>query len=196
MEEIKPGYTRVSSLLDLMPSVEVLSDGKNKFKYILQEIDPAVLANKANIGKNIHEAIEEHFKGGGFFPLSDEEQGYYQSFLQIEKVVRFDPYVVEKRFDCDNLKITGKVDLVNKTSKGLMLVDFKTSAVADPKKWALQAAFYCYLCNINKIDLIDQALFIKLDKEGKKPKTISFNIDTNLRATMVSLLNLYRYLLT
>lgn len=196
MDDIKPGYTRVSRILDLLPAVEILEGGVSKFKYTLQEIETEVLERKTKIGKNIHEAIEVHFRGEGFYPLAESEKGYYKSFCQIERVLKFDPYLIEKRFDCENLKITGKVDLINQTNKGLMLVDFKTSAAADLKKWTLQAAFYWYLCNANNIELIDQALFVQLDKEGKKPKTYSLNIDTNIRATMISLLNLYRYLLT
>ena len=64
-ELIRPGYTRVSRILQQYTNFD--------------HIDPAVLANKAQIGTNVHTGIQAEDEEGFPYTIGFDEQGYFQS---------------------------------------------------------------------------------------------------------------------
>lgn len=80
----------------------------------------------------------------------------------------------ERLYDHD-LKLTGCVDLVMERAGKLWVVDFKTSYKENKEVWPLQAHFYWHLASItyNK-PMGDEIIFLRLNKEGKKPKVHSY----------------------
>jgi hypothetical protein len=160
-EEIRPGYTRVT---------EILSQW-DRFGHI----DQGVLKRKAMLGTKVHEAIANYYDG---IPtkLEDKAEAYFQSFLKWDASKYMKIEETEKRYYCDEMKITGAIDalLMDERSKFLYLVDFKTSAVASPDIWRLQAAFYHYLVGKEKQYLDEKVFFVQLDKFGKEPKVFQF----------------------
>lgn len=184
MEEIKEGYTRVSSILGQW----------NHFAHI----NPEVLANKCRIGTNVHEKICAETEGI-YINLQDDEKGYFESWEVWKEEIKEDMDFLdtETRFYCDELKITGCVDaLVSITAKGdkLYLIDYKTSASPNKKMWALQASFYHYLANVNGYNMSTNALFVHLKKDGKKAKVYHFECDESLFNVALGALHSYRYL--
>ena len=136
-------------------------------------IDPEVLQRKADIGTSVHQAIADEIAGA--FPTPVEAgQGYFDSFL--EWCYEFQPNFVlsEKRFFCDEKRITGQIDALVRLegNSGLILVDFKTSVKESPT-WPLQAHLYAYLVE-NDCPLEPEYLFVKLDKKGGKAQVFGY----------------------
>ena len=179
-DEIKPGYTRIS---------EILSHLKN-----FSHIDPVVLQNKANIGTEVHKAIEMDFNGE--FPYTEGRvMNYYTSFLQWQET--FNPTCVKKeeRLYCDKLKITGQLDAIV-TFPGdhvKFLIDFKTSAQEDPLTWPLQAHFYYYLyTETYGKGIANRFIFLKLDKDGNLPRAYSYFYSENTMNRCFQELRIFR----
>ena len=181
-EEIKEGYTRVTEIIGWYKSL------------IHGAIDQNVLKAKAQVGSNVHEAIEQD-GSGVFVPLTEKELGYFNSYLKWKLITPHRSIRVENRFYCDKLKITGAIDMVAYLENANVpsLVDFKTSAAEDKIGWALQATFYRYLILQNLDDLDENAYFIKLDKEGKKPKVCKYIWTETLWQDAKKCLDVYRF---
>lgn len=178
-DEIKPGYTRVSEILSILPGYK--------------NIAPEVLERKAQVGTNVHNAIFLHGKD---IPLNltDEEQKYFESYQKWAEIVELKPILTETRLYDEGLKITGCVDYFGGFDKEYLLIDYKTSVCEDKVKWPLQAAFYHELLLTNGYrNASDRVIFLKLDKEGKMPKAISYEITHDLRAMVWNLLRVYQY---
>lgn len=198
MEKIKEGYTRISTILSLLPSVMGMNeDNKEIWGFPLQTINPEVLRNKCNIGRNVHTAINS-WANHDFAPLAKSEKGYFQSFCRWQELTQMQPVQSELRLYDDNLMITGAVDMIGKikNSENLVLIDFKTSATCDNKKWPIQAAFYHHLLTINNFIVHSTVLFLQLDKEGEMPICHAFEITKQLKITMISAYNLYKHLIS
>jgi hypothetical protein len=162
-DEIRPGYTRVSTILDPL--------------YPKAGIPEEVLQNKCRIGDEVHRAIFLHASG---FPtlLSPDAQPYFDSFLRWEEssqmkiVLKYS----EQRYYDNQWMITGKIDaLVNLPEEEQMVMcDWKTtSSYTDSTKlsWRLQGNFYRYLLERNEIPNVhSKLLFVQLLKDGKKPR--------------------------
>ena len=177
---IKPGYTRVS---------EILSQWDH-----FGAIDKEVLKNKAKLGSLVHEAIsayEDHLS----LPLDEKADGYYQSFLKWREKVDCEFVASELRLYCDKLKITGAVDAIVKFpgDDSLIIIDYKTSAVASPKRWELQGVFYHYLAFVNGFKVSSRFIFLKLDKKGEYPEMFSYTRSTGLMNVAMSALNTFRF---
>lgn len=144
-------------------------------------IDPAVLENKARIGTNAHEAIEDDIAGD--FPVPGScAFGYFKSYLEWKKHLR--PHFVqsEKRYFDDARMITGQIDaLVILNPKDIIptLIDFKTSSVESKDTWPMQAHLYAYLLKSNNIEVQPRFLFVKLDKYGSIPKVFPYQWNEN-----------------
>ena len=182
MDEIRDGYTRVSSILAQW----------DKFGHI----DRSVVSNKAGIGTRAHKAIEMHVKG--IIPILDEDiSGYFLSYCKWEDSIKgIEILQPETRYYCDKLMITGQVDCIAKMPGQdiPVLVDFKTSVCCDSEMWALQGAFYHYLAKQAGITLSDEVLFLQLDKNGLSPKVHSFKITKELQGICISAYNCFKYL--
>jgi hypothetical protein len=155
-QDLKEGYIRVSEILGWFKA------------NALAKIDPAVLANKADIGTNVHAAISAT-ESGLFVPLNDRETGYYNSYIKWRSSNNFAVFSHESRFYCDKLNITGAIDGIYKdmTNGEIFLIDFKTSVKEDCIGWPLQGAFYWHLSNENGLKLNKRFIFVKLLEDGK-----------------------------
>ncbi len=182
MSEIPEGYSRVTQVLQWYA-------GKMK-------APEDVVARKGLIGSAVHQAIQADHEGG-FFPLNEEEQGYFASYLQWKSVAK--PRIVqfEKRYNCSTLKLSGQVDAIISFPhfQGLHVIDFKTSAQENAKLWKLQGAFYQYLAAVNGQELLPSVFFIKLDKHGKLPKVIEYVIDIGAKKMAMDMMKIYNHFL-
>lgn len=195
MEEIKPGYTRVSTILKMLPKHSRNKENRqDEWSYPFDNIDQEMLANKARIGSNVHAAINAHSKGE-YYPLVDDERGYFDSFLSWEKSIDLHVVDSEMRLYDNALKITGAVDMIASLqgSNDLRMIDFKCTYSEDKDKWPIQGAFYHYLCGQNSIAVTRDLLFVKLNKEGKSP--VVYQYDAYQYSTMQTVcLEMYKYL--
>lgn len=165
-----------------------LSDIKSRNNYVrvtnilepfsgLDHVDKEVLLYAAARGTKVHKTCEAIISGLGDFGIDEETMGYVESF----KKWWGDGYKVhslEERFFDEDLRVTGKCDLIIKTDKGLKLIDLKTSYKRS-KTWNVQGNAYAYLAKKNGIE-IQSIEFIHLIKDGSYPKIINIEIDFDL----------------
>lgn len=145
-------------------------------------IDPDVLQNKCRIGTEVHEAINDEILGT--FPiLSKDCLGYFVSFEKWKDKLSIEFLASERRYFCDEKKITGQIDALIKfpDEKNPILVDFKTSAQESPIVWPMQAHLYHYLLAKNGYHVSLRFLFVKLDKHGKLPKVFVYKFDNHIK---------------
>jgi len=156
---IKPGYTRVTEPLSLIQSF----DG----------IDKIILKKAADRGTKVHRYCELYMMDE-FTPADEEVEPYLSSFAQWYNVIVDEPLDIERRFYDDQLKITGKIDLIAKLhgDKKPSVIDIKTSQTKS-KTWPLQLAAYKYLATLENIDC-DRFLVVQLNKNGKRPEIIEY----------------------
>jgi len=162
MELIKEGYKRVTEILSIYQSYAFVPLEK--------------LKKAQDVGTEIHWAIEGFLKGE-FRIVDPKNRGYLDSFLEWRKGVFIDPLVIEERFYCDSMKITGQLDLLCNLGTKVTLVDFKTGSWAHPEIWRLQGAFYSHLLQVNNQPVPDSVLFLQLKKEGTYPTLFEFQIE-------------------
>jgi len=181
MDQIKQGYTRVSSILGQWDT--------------FGHIDKAVLQNKADLGTRVHEAIDNHHKGL-FVPLDDKANWYFESYIRWDRLTNAKIVKNEERYYCDKLMITGQIDaLIELPGESKpVLVDYKTSANESPKIWPLQACFYHYLVTQTGLDISDRLIFLKLDKNGELPKVYEYKYTKQLWSICHSAWLTYTYL--
>lgn len=175
MQDINPrdSYRRITSILYPFSG--------------LSKIDPEVLLNAAKRGTKVHQICEAIISGIGEFGVEEELEGYVESFKKWwEK--GHEVYLMEKRFWCDEHKITGQIDLILNTPEGLVIADLKTSSKPS-KTWSVQGNAYAYLARINGID-IKKIIFIHLNKSGKEAKIYEYPIDESF---FFSILKIYDY---
>ena len=181
MNDIKPGYTRVSKILQQW----------DKFGHI----EKSVLEAKAYLGTGVHNHIQN--RCDGIMTIPDLwEGGYVESWEAW--IATTNPVFVhtELRLYDDLLKITGAIDAIIQFpgSEDLVIVDYKTSAAASPKIWPLQGHFYHYLCKANNINVGKRILFLQLKKNGKIPKVHEYEDDRSIMDICMSAYYCYRYL--
>jgi len=137
-------------------------------------VDPTVLQNAADRGTRVHKICEGIASGMGEHGVTDDVWGYVESFKhwwgEGRAVVE-----MERRFWDDQLCITGQVDFILNTDKGLVICDLKTSS-APSKTWIAQGCAYAYLAKASGYD-IQGIEFIHLNKHGKPPKVHSYDYD-------------------
>lgn len=181
MDTIKSGYLRIS---------EVLSRLRDR-----SGINPLVLADKQDIGTEVHHNIHMDSLGipaeFNMFPVRnpmtgyinrEEErgEGYFNSYLLWKKENKPRYSIMEQRLYCDDIMITGQIDAIMVKDTGLCLIDFKCSHTADEEIWEMQGHFYLYLLKINGIETDVNFSFLKLDKSGKKPIEYNFTYNKNV----------------
>jgi hypothetical protein len=132
----------------------------------LDKIDAKILLNAAERGTKVHKICEGIAEGLGEHGIDDEVWGFVESFKQWF-AKNSDFVEIEKRFYCDEMKITGQVDFILKTDEGLAIADLKTSSKAS-KTWQIQGLAYAYLARKAGYD-IKKIFFIHLNKHGKEP---------------------------
>lgn len=141
----------------------------------LQNIDVDVVAHAAERGTKVHKICEGIMSGLGELGIDDQTKGYVESFKKwwgegwplIE---------MERRFWCDDHRISGQVDMIVETPEGLAIVDIKTS-YKPSKTWAAQGSAYYYLACKAGLD-IKKVYFLHLNKTGKQPRLYEYEADS------------------
>lgn len=138
-------------------------------------IDPKVLANKARIGTEVHQAISDCLNDE--FPILGKDcKGYFESFLCWKDSFRQIFHRSEERFFDDELMICGQIDALCLYPEFKMpcLVDFKTSVRENYEVWQMQAHLYIYLLEKNGVGNEGFAQFVKLNRYGNKPDVFTY----------------------
>ena len=183
MPEInRENYLRITNVLSPFTGIEFVPSCY---------LDPA-----ADRGTRVHESIESFIKGFGHSTYEDI-QGYIKSFNDFWEKENMDHYkdmTQEKRFYCDNLEITGQVDLIVNKHNSIFIYDWKTSS-RPQKSWVLQAAAYKYLYEVENESKVSFVNFVHLKKDGTKAKVIEYGFNDLWDGfeTFKKCLELYKY---
>ncbi len=140
----------------------------------LDKIDPLIVAHAAERGTKVHKICESIISGLGELGVDDETRPYVESFKQWW-AQGHDVIMMEQRFWCDRLEITGQVDLIIKKDNELVIIDLKTSSKPS-LTWRAQGSAYAYLAKQAKHD-IRKVQFLHLNKHGKAPHVYEYEID-------------------
>src|SRR6188768_1540018 len=92
----------------------------------LKDVYPEILQKASLRGTKVHKICEGIVSGLGEHGVDEEVQGYIDSFNKWWGEGK-QVHAVEKRFWCDELEVTGQVDMIIETPEGLAIVDIKTS---------------------------------------------------------------------
>lgn len=178
MDEIKPGYTRVSEI----------SSAFAGYGRIPQD----VLDKAAARGSQVHELIFDYLND---VPIPEDKwsfngeslKGYFESFLQFwnhQEVVEI--ILQEERFYNDTYMITGKPDVVIRKKSFKQeyvdfIVDWKCTSTIG-RHWDIQAAGYAVLLNegysLRSYPALQcKSMFVKLKKDGNYPDLECFPYD-------------------
>ena len=153
----------------------------------LDKVDPKILEKAANRGTRVHDICESIARNLGEWGNDEETKGYVDSFKiwwsQGVKVL-----AIEERFFCNDLMITGKVDMIIEVNGEAIILDLKTSAKPS-KTWALQGSAYAYMARKNGYD-IKGIQFLHLHKFGAEPRTYDYDDSFDLFSKC---LHVYRY---
>lgn len=161
MTEIKPGYVRVTEVLDVYSKLHL--------------IDPTVLEKATIRGNKVDLACKMKIEGIEPFQLEEEYEGYFNSFKDWMNGKNF--IQNPGRMYCEKHKITGECDGIYRGDSGLVLFDIKTPA-NEGRSWPLQGAAYAYLARLHGLEIVSIE-FIKLSKEGKAAKVYQYEYEKN-----------------
>jgi len=140
----------------------------------LEKIDPEIVAHAAERGTKVHKICEGIIQGLGEISVDDETKPYVESFKKWwEK--GHEVLFMERRFWCDDIGITGQVDLILNTAEGLAIVDLKTSSQPS-KTWPAQGSAYAYLAKKSGLD-IKKIFFLHLLRTGNEARVYDYPID-------------------
>lgn len=179
--EIKKGYIRVTDMLK--PWMD--------FSTIPKE----VLDYKAEIGTNVHEAINMHVLGLPLPRMTDREQKYFDSYLKWEEAEEPTFLCSEQRYYDDDIMVTGQVDAIVSfpgRNQGRIL-DFKTSSKASPLHWHLQLGWYSWLAKKNGLKVDETACMLQLRDNGTPAKAHNFIIDGKITELCLELHHIYTH---
>lgn len=153
----------------------------------LEKIDANVVAHAAERGTKVHKICEGIIQGIGELGVEEETRPYVESFKkwwsQGHKV-----FMLEQRFWCDDLEITGQVDLILETPEGLAIVDLKTSSKPS-KTWEAQGSAYAYLAKKAGHD-IKRVYFLHLQRDGRAAKIYEYPVDDSF---FLAILRVYQH---
>ncbi len=162
----------------------------------LKYVDPTILENAAARGTRVHKACEAIASGLEGWELPSEFQGYIASFRSWfdrgHKII-----AIEERMFCDELGITGQVDLIveepeenliGDEAQGVFIVDLKTSQ-NEAKSWMLQGSAYSYLAKQIGYH-VKGIMFLRLRRDGSPAKEHHYDENMDL---FRECLNVYRY---
>lgn len=178
MEIIREGYTRVSNILSIFQAYAFVPKDR--------------LKKAQDIGTDVHEAIELYFSNQ-FSPLETSRTGYFDSFLKWVTLVKPTPILFEQRFYHEELKYTGRIDLLSQLNGKTWLVDFKTGSWAHPHIWNMQAHFYSEMLACNGVEKPKNFLFVQLRKDGQLPDLHEFFYSDNHWGMCKKAVDLYSY---
>jgi hypothetical protein len=140
----------------------------------LDNVNELILERAATRGTRVHAICESIICGVGEWDVEDSLKGYVDSFKKWwgdgKEVV-----LMEKRFFCDELMVTGQIDLLLKTDAGLVVCDLKTSS-KQSRTWQVQGSAYYYLAKQAGYD-IQGIQFVKLNRYGHAAKVYDYSPD-------------------
>lgn len=145
----------------------------------MDKIPKDILAKASHRGDMVHKYCEAYLCGIEPSMIEDDFKGYYESFLRYQESndLISKKLILEKRYYCDSLGLSGKMDLLVKNNDGYSLIDWKTSA-KEQCSWLPQGCAYAYLCKKNDIN-INHIMFIQLSKIGQEPKVFDYILFKN-----------------
>ena len=130
---------------------------EREYKYI----DEDVLNAKAQIGTNVHRDIELYsLYGIKLMPRNEREKNYFNSYLKFRedykdhfKKTLFAEFQEVYDSDLDSkakvkMKFGGQIDNISLFDDGITMIDYKTVAVANEPKIALQLYGYKLIANL------------------------------------------------
>lgn len=138
------------------------------------KIDPAVLENKANIGTDVHKAIEYRVKGDWYPEEEPRRIAYFGSYGLWEDLSQYEYVHTELELTDPNYWLIGHVDAIirHKETQMLYLMDYKTSAKESMSRegesiWNMQAHLYYHLLRANGMQVSQQFMFLQLRTKKK-----------------------------
>lgn len=140
----------------------------------LDKIDTEVVRKAGERGTKVHKICESIASGLGELGVDTETYGYVESFKKWWGD-GLNVVLMEHRFWCDELQITGQIDFLIQTHDCLEIVDIKTS-YKPSKTWPAQGAAYAYLCKKAGYD-VKKIKFLHLSKNGTTPKIYEYPVD-------------------
>ena len=152
----------------------------------IDKVPPQILKEAAHRGTVVHQMVEGYLKGIGHPEIPEAYQAYYNAF---EPWIKDNPISVdwmERRFFCDDLMITGQMDIFTQDRR---LIDIKTGSSMQ-KSWPVQLAGYKYLLERNGIV---PASFHILWLNGKDCKYITYTIDDKYEDLFMSCYDIYNF---
>lgn len=176
---IPENYIRVTEPLQMLKSYD--------------HIDPEVLANAADRGTRVHTYCEYHVKNI-YTPVIDHDcAGYVKCFIEwfdknVEHIL-----LCEDRLNCDELQLTGQIDLVVvlKGEDFSTVLDIKTPA-SESSTWKLQTAAYKYLVEKAGFEEVKSRRCLMLDRYAKPAKVFEYLDHENDLRLYLNTLELYR----
>jgi len=171
-KKARENYTRVTTILYPFSGLE--------------NLDQDVVANAADRGTRVHKICEGIVTGLGEIGVDNETWGYVESFKKWWSIGH-DVLKVEERFWCDELELTGQVDLIINSPEGISIIDLKTSS-RPSKTWQAQGSAYAYLAKKNLYD-VKRVYFLHLNKHGKEPKLIEYPVDDSFFFAVITTWN-------
>ena len=167
-DEAEHKYTlRRAGLADIvLPSVTQVMEPLERKVY--GDISSFTLDNAADRGTRVHRAAEQYLKYG-FRNVDEDCAGYFDGFMEfLEDHLSWEPIHSEYRFYHKALLYAGTADLLMKTPKGIVLIDFKTTAQAHTRLWGVQlAAYWQGIQNYSGSIDIQRALVVQLSGDGR-----------------------------
>ncbi len=179
--EIKKDYIRVTQILKPWMDFGTIPQG--------------VLDNKAEIGTNVHEAINMHVLGLPLPIMTEREHKYFDSYLKWEEGHEPTFLCTEQRYYDDDLMLTGQVDAIVSfpgRSQGRIL-DFKTSSKESPLHWPIQAGWYRLLAMKNSLEVSDTTHMLQLRDNGSPAKLYTYVITAQIESICRSIYESYVY---
>jgi hypothetical protein len=161
IEEIKPGYTRISDILKPFTN--------------FNHIDKNILANAADRGTRVHDYCNAYANNIFLADIDEDCQYYVNAFIDWYDLNCVKLLYSEKRLYHDLYKITGKFDLIVKikNTEENILIDIKTPVI-ESKTWPIQLGGYCMLIKESMDMDIHRCLVLKLPKSKGKAEEIEY----------------------
>ena len=133
----------------------------------LSKVNEKVLENACWRGTRVHQICQSIVEDLGEWDVEPELKGYINSF---KSWYQAKPNIleIEKRYYCDDLKITGQIDLIVGTKQNATIIDIKTPS-RPSNTWPVQGSAYAYLAVKNGYN-IQKIQFLQLFKDGKPAK--------------------------
>ena len=140
----------------------------------LNAIQQNILEKAKQRGTICHQLFEQYLIMGevDLEEVDGEYIPYIQQFALWAKTYRPKPIYTEKQLF--GIEFCGTCDLICEIDHKVLLVDYKTTAVADKKSLSVQLEGYYRLCQLNNIH-IDECWYLHIKKDGYVFKPIKLN---------------------